>query len=406
MRTLMNRLKFTRLSLGEVSLAGTFSGIVSSYLFMIVSVLMVFGLIMVFSATAISSDQSLAANYQKFLRHLGHIAVSVLVMWIVSHVRLDWIQYHSKRFMGIGIVLLILVLIPGIGVEINGSLRWIDIGVARVQPAELTKIMTIIFFAAYLSQHRHIVQTLRIWKPFFLVLGPVCLLLLLQPDLGMAMVITVTVSVMMFIAGVRLFDFFKFGSFCIVVIAILILAVDYRRERLFSYLDPFNDADGSGYQLVQSLIAIGRGEWFGVGLGNSIQKLFYLPFGENDFLIAIVGEELGSVGIIAIIFLFAALIWMVFQLAKKCWLQGSTFCSVLAFGVGFQISFQSIVHVGVNIGLLPTTGLTLPFISYGGSSMLSSMIGVGLLLAIERQVNNYEERTIENYEEGTMEGYQ
>ncbi len=398
MRELMNGLKLSRLHLSVARWAGASSGIGNSHLFIIVSMLMVFGLIMVFSATVISSDQSLVTNYQKFLRHLGHIALSVLAMWIVSHVRLDWLRYYSKWLVGFGIAMLVLLLIPGIGVEINGSLRWIEIGGARIQPAELTKIMTIIFFAAYLSEHRYIVSTLRIWAHYFLVLGPVCLLLLLQPDLGMAMVITATITVMMFIAGVRMADFLKFGALGVSVIAILILAVDYRRERLFSYLDPFNHADGSGYQLVQSLIAIGRGEWFGVGLGNSIQKLFYLPYGENDFLIAIVGEELGSVGIIAIILLFAALMWTVFQLAKKCWAQGNMFCFLLALGIGFQISFQSIVHVGVNIGLLPTTGLTLPFISYGGSSMLSSMIGIGLLLAIERQTRHWDEVVMEGYQ--------
>ncbi len=382
---------------GETSLAYMPSGIGNSRLFIIVSMLVSLGLIMVFSATAISSDPSLAPNHQKFLRHLFHIAVSVFVMWAVSHVSIHWIQRYFKWLMGIGAALLVLVLIPGIGVEINGSRRWINIGVATIQPAELTKILTIIFFAAHLSQNRHAVHTLEIWKPYFLVLGSVCLLLLLQPDLGMVMVIGATVSIMLFLAGARLMHILYIGSAAVATVVALILAVDYRRERLFNYLDPFNDATGSGYQLVQSLIAIGRGEWFGVGLGNSIQKLFYLPFGENDFLIAIVGEELGSAGIIAIILLFAALMWTMFQLAQRCWTEGDMFCSVLAIGIGFQISFQSIVHVGVNIGLLPTTGLTLPFISYGGSSMLSSMIGIGLLLAIERHIRLRDQRTMEGY---------
>ncbi|MYB34693.1 MAG: putative lipid II flippase FtsW [Gammaproteobacteria bacterium] len=394
----MNIGKFFRVNLKETGLADTPFGIGNSRLFIIVSMLVMFGLIMVFSATAISSDPSLTPNYQKFLRHLAHIGVSVFVMWAVSHVSIHWIQRYCKWLMGIGVVLLVLVLIPGVGVEINGSRRWINIGVATIQPAELTKILTIIFFAAYLSRYRHAVHTLRIWKPYFLVLGLVCLLLLLQPDLGMVLVIGATVSIMLFMAGARLMHILYTGSLAIAAVAVLILAVDYRRERLFNYLDPFNDATGSGYQLVQSLIAIGRGEWFGVGLGNSIQKLFYLPFDENDFLIAIVGEEMGSVGIIAIILLFVALMWTAFQLAQKCWAEeGDMFCSVLAIGIGFQISFQSIVHVGVNIGLLPTTGLTLPFISYGGSSMLSSMIGIGLLLAIERHIRHCDQRAMGGY---------
>lgn len=393
----MNIGEFFRTNSNDTGLAHMPFGIGNSRLFIIVSMLVVFGLIMVFSATAISSDPSLTPNYRKFLRHLAHISISVLVMWAVSHVSIHWIQRYCRWFMGIGVALLVLVLMPGIGVEINGSRRWINIGVATIQPAELTKILTIMFFASYLSQYRHAVHTLRIWKPYFLVLGSVCLLLLLQPDLGMVMVIGATVSVMLFMAGTRLMHILQIGSLVVATVAVLILAVDYRRERLFNYLDPFNDATGSGYQLVQSLIAIGRGEWLGVGLGNSIQKLFYLPFGENDFLIAIVGEELGSVGIIAIILLFVALMWTVFRLAQKCWTEGDLFSSVLAIGIGFQISFQSIVHVGVNIGLLPTTGLTLPFISYGGSSMLSSMIGIGLLLAIERHVRHRDQRAMEGY---------
>lgn len=388
---------FFRSSSKEIQVSDSSFGIGSSQLFMIVSLLMVFGLIMVFSATVISSDQSLTPNYQKFLRHLGHTAISLIVMWAVSHVSIEWIQQYSKWIMGVGIAMLALVLIPGIGVEINGSRRWIDVGMARLQPAELTKIVIMVFFAAHLSRHRHQVRTRRIWLSFFLVLVPVCLLLLFQPDLGMAMVIAMTISIMLFVAGARLMDFLIFGSLGVVAIAVLIVSVDYRRERLFGYLDPFNDPTGSGYQLVQSLIAIGRGEWFGVGLGNSIQKLFYLPFGENDFLIAIVGEELGSLGIIVIIMLFAALMWTVFQLARSCWSQGYMFCCFLALGVGFQISFQAIVHVGVNIGLLPTTGLTLPFISYGGSSMLSSMIGIGLLLAVERHIKCCSEHAMEEY---------
>ncbi|MCY4148383.1 MAG: putative lipid II flippase FtsW [Gammaproteobacteria bacterium] len=393
----MNIGKFFRTNMREAALTETPFVIGNSRLFIIVSMLVIVGLVMVFSATAISSDSSLTTNYHKFLRHLAHISVSVLAMWAVSHVSIHWLQRYCKWLMGIGAALLAVVLIPGIGVEINGSRRWINIGVAMIQPAEFAKISTIVFFAAYLSQYRHAVHAFRIWKPYFLVLGLVCLLLLLQPDLGMVMVIGATVSIMLFMAGARLVHIIFMGSLAAAAAAVLILAVDYRRERLFNYLDPFNDATGSGYQLVQSLIAIGRGEWFGVGLGNSIQKLFYLPFGENDFLIAIIGEELGSVGIIAIILMFSALMWTVFQLAQKCWTQGDMFCSVLAVGIGFQISFQSIVHVGVNIGMLPTTGLTLPFISYGGSSMLSSMIGIGLLLAIERHVSHQDQRAMEGY---------
>ena len=231
--------------------------------------------------------------------------------------------------------------------------------------------------------------------PCAVVLAPVGILLLLEPDLGMATVIAVTVIVMIFVAGARLKDFAFILAASVAALAVLVLNVDYRRERLFSYLDPFNDALGSGFQLVQSLIAIGRGEWLGVGLGNSIQKLFYLPHGENDFLIAIVGEELGSVGIIAVLVLYAVLMWRIFELSRSSWTRADRFSSLLALGIGIQISFQAIVHVGVNIGLFPTKGLTLPFMSYGGSSMLSSMIGVGLLLAIERRLR----RRSENIEE-------
>ncbi|MXZ79795.1 MAG: putative lipid II flippase FtsW [Gammaproteobacteria bacterium] len=365
------------------------SGVELSQLLVVVALLMSFGLVMIFSATVMSSDQSLTPNYGKFLRHLAHIAISLLVMWAVSCVSIDRIERCSNYLMGLGIVLLVIVLVPGIGVEINGSRRWIDIGVAAFQPSELTKILTIVFFAAHLSRHQGRVHKPKVWMmPCAVVLAPVSLLLLLEPDLGMSMVIAVTVMVMIFVAGARLKDFAILLAASVAALAVLVLSVDYRRERLISYIDPFNDALGSGFQLVQSLIAIGRGEWLGVGLGNSIQKLFYLPHGENDFLIAIVGEELGSVGIIVVLALYAVLMWRIFRLSRSSWAHADMFSSLLALGIGIQISFQAIVHVGVNVGLFPTKGLTLPFMSYGGSSMLSSMIGVGLLLAIERDLRH------------------
>jgi len=255
-----------------------------------------------------------------------------------------------------------------------------------MQPSELMKIAALIYFADYLARKK---EDLHLFKVGIinvgLVVGLIGLLLLLQPDFGTTVVLVTTVAGMMFLAGVRFWHFLVSISVAAALMTVLMWMEPYRVARLMSYRDPWADPFGSGFQLVQALIAIGRGEWFGIGLGSSIQKLFYLPHAGNDFLIAVIGEELGAFGIFGVLILFGIILWRSFVIAGRALDRGFRFAGFLAQGIGLLLCLQASVHIAVNTGLLPTKGLTLPLMSYGGSSMLSSMIAIGLLLAVDRQ---------------------
>ena len=343
-------------------------------------------MVMVYSATITADSRTLATNFNLLTKHLLHIALGSGLLFIVASLRLDWLQMTSKVWLLIGFFLLIIVLFPNVGVKVNGSMRWLDLGGVRFQPSEFMKIAGIIYFADYLARkrddlHRFKVGILNIGS----VIGVIGLLLLLEPDFGSTAVITTTVAIMMFLAGVRFLHLLISISVAVMVMAAIMWTEPYVMARLSSFRDPWADPFGHGFQLIQALIAIGRGEWFGVGLGNSIQKLFYLPHAGNDFLIAIIGEELGAVGILGVLMLFALLLFRAFAIAHKAFRLGHRFSGFMAQGIGLLFTLQASVHVGVNTGLLPTKGLTLPLMSYGGSSMLSSMAAVGLLFAVDRQ---------------------
>jgi len=342
--------------------------------------------VMVYSATIASDSRTLNTSYDHLVKHLLHIGAGTVLLFVAASIRLDWLQAASKAVLILGLLLLTILLFPGVGVEVNGSLRWIDIGGVRFQPSEFMKIAAIIYFADYLARKR---EDLHLFKVGIinvgLVVGAIGLLLLLEPDFGTTVVLTATVAIMMFLAGVRFWHFVASVSVAVGLMALIMWMEPYRVARLLSYRDPWADPFGSGFQLVQALIAIGRGEWFGMGLGSSIQKLFYLPHAGNDFLIAIVGEELGAAGIFSVLALFALLLIRSFAISRRALLLGNRFSGFLAQGIGLLITLQAGVHIGVNTGLLPTKGLTLPMMSYGGSSMLSSMAAIGLLFAIDRQ---------------------
>ena len=353
--------------------------------FSVVAIISV-GVVMVFSATIAGDSKTLGTNYSHLTKHIVHIGIGCVLLWITASIRIDWLQKSSKVWLLLGLIALSVLLIPGVGVEVNGSVRWINLGGIRIQPAEFVKIAAVIYFADYLSRKK---DDLHLFKVGIinvgLVVGAIGLLLLVQPDFGTTVVITIAVATMMFLAGVRFWHFLISISVAAGSMTMILWMEPYRVARLLSYRDPWADPFGSGFQLVQALIAIGRGEWFGTGLGSSIQKLFYLPHAGNDFLIAIIGEELGAIGIFLILTLFAIFLFRAFVIARRALQQGERFSGFLAQGVGVIIALQAAVHVGVNTGLLPTKGLTLPMMSYGGSSMLSSMIAVGLLFAIDRQ---------------------
>lgn len=342
--------------------------------------------IMVYSATIAVDSHTLDTNFHLLTKHLLHIALGSGLLFIAASIRMDWLQASSKILLLVGFFLLVIVLFPGIGVKVNGSIRWIDLAGIRFQPSELMKIAGVIYFADYLSRKR---DNLHLFKVGIfnigLVVGVIGLLLLLEPDFGSTVVITITVTIMMFLAGVRFLHLLVSISVATLVMALIMWTEPYVVERLLSYQNPWADPFDNGFQLIQALIAIGRGEWFGVGLGNSIQKLFYLPHAGNDFLIAIIGEELGAVGIFGVLILFVLFLFRALVISRRAFQLGQRFSGFLAQGISLLFVLQAGVHVGVNTGLLPTKGLTLPLMSYGGSSMLSSMAAVGLLFAIDRQ---------------------
>ena len=280
--------------------------------------------------------------------------------------------------------LLALVLVPGIGKTVNGSTRWIDLAVFRLQVSEAGKFLLIVYLAGYLVRHREQIEqtTIAFLKPM-LVLSVAAILLLLEPDFGATVVLVATSLVMMFMGGVRLWKFGALLLVAVLTLAILAISSPYRLQRLTTFLNPWSDPFNSGFQLTQSLIAIGRGDWFGVGLGASIQKLFYLPEAHTDFVFAVLAEEVGLIGVTVVLGLYAFVVWRSYRIAATAQQNGNRFASYLAYGIGTWIALQTLINIGVNTGLLPTKGLTLPLMSYGGSSMLSICAAIALLLRID-----------------------
>lgn len=286
-----------------------------------------------------------------------------------------------------GLLLLMLVLVPGVGYEVNGSTRWIRVGVMNLQVSEPARLCFILYLSGYLVRRN---KSLREEFTGFLrpmvVLSIAGVLLLAEPDFGATVVLLATALVMMFVAGARLRDFLLFFTTAVLAMAALAVASPYRMQRLTGFLDPWSDPFNTGFQLTQSLIAIGRGEWFGVGLGGSVQKLFYLPEAHTDFVFAVYAEEFGLAGSLILIALFLALLWRVFKLAMRAADAERFFEAYIAIGLGTWLGIQAFINIGVNMGLLPTKGLTLPLISYGRSSLIITMICIALLLRIHHEL--------------------
>lgn len=348
------------------------------------------GLVMVASASISFSSASKLTHYDGwyFAKRHGIYAVMGLALAVfVAAVPMSWWQKYAGHFLIVTLVLLVLVLIPGIGRRVNGSQRWINLGVIAVQVSEIAKVCAVIFFASFFSRRY---QELHFgWQGFLkplAVMGVLVFLLLLEPDFGSSVVLCVTVISMMFIAGVRIWHFLLLIIIGVVGLASVAIFSPYRMQRLVTYLDPWADQFNSGYQLTQSLIAFGRGEWTGLGLGNSLQKLFFLPEAHTDFIFAIIAEEFGLLGATVVIGLFVALIIRIVNVAKNNLASGRMFVALATFGVAILFSFQVFVNVGVSSGLLPTKGLTLPFISYGGSSLLICCVLMAFVLRAQWEV--------------------
>jgi cell division protein FtsW len=287
----------------------------------------------------------------------------------------------------LGLLLLLLVLIPGIGAMVNGARRWLRIGPVNFQVSELAKVLVLTWVCSYCVRKRaELTETLPgLAKPVGL-LGVTALLLLLEPDFGAATVLFATGFAVLFVAGARLRYVLLLVSAAALAFAVLALSSAYRLKRLTGFLHPWDDPFNGGFQLTQSLIAIGRGSWLGVGLGSSVQKLFYLPEAHTDFVFAVLAEELGLVGVMGVLALFVALVWRAFRISRMAAQAGMQFQSYVALGFGVWLGLQAIVNIGVNMGVLPTKGLTLPLLSYGRSSLLVSLAWLGVLLRIYHEV--------------------
>lgn len=348
--------------------------------------LLCIGFVMVTSASLHLGERVFSDITHYPLRQLIHIIIGLLMATIMAMTPLKmWEQFGSSLIL-VAIGLLVLVFIPGIGVKVNGSYRWINLGITRVQVSELVKLICIIYIAGFLTRHVDVVRTsikgvIRPILPLGLVFG----LLMAEPDFGASFVIGFSVVCMMFLGGARLIEFITLVCMAIVLSVVAVVSSNYRMERVTAFMDPWADPLDSGFQLVQSLIAMGRGEWFGVGLGSSIQKLFYLPEAHTDFIFAVLGEELGLIGSSTVILLFGLFIWRAFQLGKAAERLNLRFYSLLAYGLGVWVGLQSFVNIAVNMGSLPTKGLTLPLMSYGGSSMIVMCMVVGLLCRIHHE---------------------
>lgn len=342
------------------------------------------GLVMVGSASITMADRQLGAPFYYLFRQTLFVGLGACLAAVAVSIPLAlWQRLGPLLLLG-GLVLLVAVFIPGLGQTVNGSSRWIALGPFNLQASEVVKVAVMVYIAGYLVRRSEEVRTTAIGflKPMAVLVLVACLLLL-EPDFGAAVVVTATAMGMLFLGGVRLWLFGLLVVMAVGVLAVLAVSSPYRMERLTTFLNPWADPFDSGFQLTQALIAFGRGEWLGVGLGHSIQKLFYLPEAHTDFLFAVLSEELGLLGGATVITLFAFVVWRGFAIAKRAGRAGLPFGTHLAHGVALWLGMQTVINLGVNMGALPTKGLTLPLMSYGGSSMIATAVAVALLLRVD-----------------------
>ncbi|MFZ5799874.1 MAG: putative lipid II flippase FtsW [Candidatus Omnitrophota bacterium] len=349
---------------------------------MITILLIAIGVVMIFSSSSIYAWEKLGDSTHFLKRHLAYLFIGLIATLAVMSFDYRILRRLAKPLLIIAFFLLLFLLLPGISREIAGARRWYRIFGISFQPSELAKLALIVYIADFIARREsQITDFSRAFVPAMMVLGIFCLLVLAQPDLGSAVALLVIVFTMLCVAGMRLSHLGLVFLAAIPLLYVLILSVPYRRARIAAFLNPWADPKGIGFQIIQSQVALGSGGWLGVGLGRSMQKLFYLPAAHTDFIFSIIGEELGLLGAAAVIILFAAFIFQATRIARAA---VDTFGYFLCVGVIALIAFEAIVNIGVSIGCLPTKGLPLPFVSYGGSSLVFDMIGVGLILNVSR----------------------
>jgi cell division protein FtsW len=350
--------------------------------------LLLLGLVMVTSASITIADSNMGDPFYYAKKQLLNMSIGAIAAAIACALPTALWQRLAFPLLIAAFAVLLIVLIPGIGNQVNGSRRWLSLGVMNFQPSELARVLLLMYLASYIVRRQTELRESIVG--FLKPLGVLALasgLMLLEPDMGAATVMVATGMGMLFLAGVKLRHFFTVAAFAAALVAVLAIASPYRLARMTNFWDPWKDAYGSGFQLTQSLIAIGRGEWFGVGLGASVQKLFYLPEAHTDFVFAVLAEELGLVGVIGMLALVGVVVLRVLRVSRLAADAGLPYQAFVAASFGIWLALQTFVNVGVNMGLLPTKGLTLPFISSGGSSMLVTLGWLGLVLRIHHEVS-------------------
>ena len=353
--------------------------------------LLAWGLVMVYSASIALPDNPRFARYAPWhfaVRHAVWIGLSFVVSLAAFQIRMDWWEKSAPWLFVVSLALLIAVLIPHVGTVVNGARRWISFGPMSFQPSELAKIAVLMYAADYMVRKMDVKERFfRAVLPMGVAIAVVGLLLLAQPDMGAFMVIAVIAMGILFLGGVNARMFFLIAAVLVVAFASIIWASPWRRERIFAYLDPWSEehALGKGYQLSHALIAIGRGEVFGVGLGGSIEKLHWLPEAHTDFLLAVIGEEFGLIGLVCVIFLFLWLTRRIMYIGRQSIALDRVFSGLVAQGIGLWLGFQAFINIGVNLGALPTKGLTLPFMSYGGSAIMANMVAIAIVLRVDME---------------------
>ena len=345
------------------------------------------GLVMVYSASIAIAEAGRFTNHQPayyLVRHGVFLCIGLVAAGVAFQIPLSlWQKYAPYLFMA-GVLMLALVLIPGVGKDVNGARRWLSFGFANLQPSELMKMFAVLYAADYTVRKINVMHDLKqAFAPLFGAMVIVGILLLKEPDFGAFVVIIAIAMGILFLGGLKARLFVMLIVGLLFAFAVMIIVSPYRRDRVFGFMDPWADAYGRGYQLSHSLIAFGRGELFGVGLGGSVEKLFYLPEAHTDFLLAVIAEEMGFFGVLAVIALFALIVQRAFAIGRQCVQLDRLYPALVAMGMGIWIGVQSFINMGVNMGLLPTKGLTLPLMSFGGSGILANCVALAILLRVD-----------------------
>jgi len=357
--------------------------------------LLAFGLVMVYSASIALPDNPRFARYAHthfLVRHILSLGLAFVVALLAFQVPVSTWEKSAPWLFVAALLLLVIVLVPGIGKGVNGARRWISLGFMTFQPSELAKFAVLLYAADYMVRKMEVKERFfRAVLPMAIAVAMIGILLLAEPDMGAFMVIAVIAMGILFLGGVNARMFFLIAAVIVVAFGLMIALSEWRRERIFAYLDPWDEkhALGKGYQLSHALIAIGRGEIFGVGLGGSVEKLHWLPEAHTDFLLAVIGEEFGLVGVLTVLVLFLWMTRRIMHIGRQAIALDRVFAGLVAQGVGIWIGFQAFINMGVNLGALPTKGLTLPFMSYGGSAILMNLVAVAVVLRID-----FENRTL------------